>query len=395
MACQLWSYQMFAGYTSHYWRFPAPQHHLAPKRGRSLSAQVFISHTSALQFWRKHDLGPSGGIKRVRRTTLRNASASTGAIRPLLQSAGSSSGRIYGARPDENLATILGGLGIDELPLHLMVNDRSLRRKTTSIITHYYQRALPEGSFCQIDTDVFVSSPELTLAQLSLELPLIDVLEIALEFCGGYALNPNTERGFDDRPPLTNAARLAAFGKRIKGRHGAKTLAPILPYLVDDSASPMESIVLMLLSLPSKLGGYQLPLPLHNESVPITEHAHSHTKRKNLICDLYWEDCKLDVECDSTLYHSSKEQLGIDSDRRIILDAMKYAYVGITWWQLEHEDEFENVVQAIRKAMGLRTRLSVPDHIATNRRALREYLVAPQGKRPVLRLIKTQGAHRG
>jgi predicted ATPase len=101
---------------------------------------------------------------------------------------------------------------------------------------------------------------------------------------------------------------------------------------------------------------------------------------------LYWKEFRLDAECDSTRHHSSKRQLGIDSNRRIILDAMEYKYVGITYWQLENESEFEDVVQAIRRAMGLRLR-KASDRIRANRNALREYLVASQESRQPLKLI--------
>lgn len=353
-----------------------------------MAPKVFISHESALLFWRKHDLDQSGGIERVRTTTLRDATSALRDIRPLLRSAGRTTGRIYGSRPDESLESTLVDLGIDELPLHVMIKDRSKRRNTSSVVTHVYEASLPEGSFCQVDENVFVSSPELTLVQLSTKLSFVDLLEIALEFCGGYALNPQDGYSFDYRPALTDVPKLTAYALDIRGRHGARTFAPILSYIVEDSASPMETIVLMLLCLPSKLGGQQLPLPKHNVKIPITERARSHTKRKHLICDLFWEKYRLDVECDSTLYHASKEQLGIDSDRRIILDAMGYSYVGITWWQLEHEEEFLNVVQAIRKAMGLKLQSYSPEHVLENRNALRMYLTTPHGKRTALRLRK-------
>lgn len=346
-----------------------------------MSAQkVFISHASALEFWRHHDLSRAGGIKRTRRGSLRGATSSVSAIRSLVRNASPTSGRIYGARPDMSLSSCLNNLQIEELPLHVMVDSSNKRERRGGVVTHLYEQPLPEGSLCKISDDVYVASPELTLCQMATLLPPVDVLELCLEFCSGYCLNPETERGFDDRPALTSSSRLATFVHQFKGRRGARRIKPLLPYVIDDSASPMESIVLMLLCLPSRLGGRQLPLPEHNVAIPITERARSHTRRKTLVCDLYWKEFRLDAECDSTKHHSSKQQLGIDSNRRIILDAMEYKYVGITRWQLESENEFEDVVQAIRRAMGLKLR-SASDRIRANRNALREYLVAPQGSR--------------
>ena len=341
---------------------------------------VFISHESALDFWRSHDLSGAGGIKRTRRGSLRESTSNIHEIKPLLRSAMPKSGKIYGARCDDSLLTCLSDLEITSLPLHVMVSSADKRRKWSGMVTHLYKTPLPEDSFCKISDYVYVSSPELTLCQMATVLSPVDLLELCLEFCSGYALDPESERGFIDRPALTTSARLRTYVNHFKGRRGAKAIKAILPYVIDDSASPMETKVLMLLCLPSRLGGQQLPLPQHNVAIPITERAKSHTKRMHLVCDLWWEEFDLDVECDSTTHHSSESQLGIDSDRRIILDAMGYHHVGITTWQLEHAGEFLNVTQAIRRAMGLRVQ-RVPEHIAAKREALRNYLNTPQESR--------------
>ena len=349
--------------------------------------KLFISHNSALEFWRTHDLDPSGGIRRTRKTSVRDGTANLDDIKPLARQASPTAGRIMGARREDSLSTCVSDLKIEDLPLHVMVGDPSRRRITAEVTSHLYEKPLPEGSLCQIDERVYVASPELTLCQLATSLSFVEVLELCLEFCGTYALNHESERGFDDRSPLTSATRLASFVKRLAGRRGAKQMRPVLNYVIDNSASPMESIVLMLLCLPSRLGGYQLPLPEHNITVPVKSRSKLNTSRQHLSCDLYWDDYRLDVECDSTAYHTSKQQLGLDSERRIILDAMGRSHVSITRWQLEHKAEFEDVVRAIRRIMGLGFR-AVPEHIEANREALRTYLIAPHDERGTLRLVR-------
>lgn len=348
------------------------------------SPKVFISHASALEFWRHHDLDPSGGIKRSRIRSVRDGVATGAAIRALVKNAMPTTGRVFGARPDTSLPSSLTDLHLEQTPLHVMVGKSKNLRRWDNLRAHLFEKPLPEGSFCEIGPGVYVASPELTLCQMSLEEPFVDTLELCLEFCSGYVLNPESERGFDDRPALTSRRRLASYVDKLSGRRGAKPLKRILPYVIDNSASPMESIVLMLLCLPTRLGGYQLPLPEHNVVIPVNERARSHTNREKLCCDLYWAKKHLDVECDSTSYHSSKHQLGIDSDRRIILDAMGHPYVGITRWQLEDAGRFLDVVQAIRRALGLQLRKE-PEHVKINREALRAYLVEPkENRRPLI-----------
>lgn len=349
-----------------------------------VQARLFISHSSALEFWRTHDLSRGGGVRKTRMTSLQGASSDPTDIRRLAKQASPDAGRVFGARTDGSLQAAVAHLDIKDAPLHIMVSDRKDRRKRSNLVAHYYPLPLPEGSFCKIGHNVYVSSPELTLVQMATILPQIDLLELCLEFCSGYTLNPESERGFDDRPALTSRKHLQAFVEKMKGHRGAGRIRSILPYVIDNSASPMESAVLMLLCLPSRKGGYQLPLPTHNESIPITGRARSHTGRRRLICDLYWEEFHLDVECDSTKHHTSKDQLGIDSDRRIILHAMGYHYVGITRWQLEDSRRFLDAVQAIRRAMGFKLR-KAPPHIELNREALRHYLATPQGERTPLK----------
>ena len=347
--------------------------------------KLFISHSSALEFWRKHDLSRAGGIKRVRTSSLKGATADPTELRRLAKQASPDAGRVYGAQAGESLQKAVAHLDIKEAPLHIMVSSREDRRKRPNLIAHYYPKPLADGSFCQIGHNVYVASPELTLVQMATMLSDVEVLELCLEFCSGYTINPDAERGFDDRPALTTRKRLLAYVEKMGGHRGVGQIKPILPYVIDDSASPMETAVLMLLCLPSRKGGYQLPLPKHNVEIPITGRARSHTGRKHLVCDLYWERFHLDVECDSTANHSSKQQLGIDSDRRIILDAMQYHYVGITRWQLEDSGRFLDAVQAIRRIMGFKLRKTAP-HIEQKRERLRSFLVTPHGQRAAPRL---------
>ena len=99
-------------------------------------AKVFISHDSALEFWRHHDLSRSGGIKRSRRASLRMSCASVSNIKPLVRMAMPTSGRIYGARTEDDLLTCMSDMHITKLPLHVMVDSQSKRQSKGDVTTH-------------------------------------------------------------------------------------------------------------------------------------------------------------------------------------------------------------------------------------------------------------------
>ena len=47
-------------------------------------------------------------------------------------------------------------------------------------------------------------------------------VKLALEMCGGYAIDVHDEEmGFYKRPPLTSVSKLEAYANRLHKRHGA------------------------------------------------------------------------------------------------------------------------------------------------------------------------------
>ncbi|MCL1895345.1 MAG: hypothetical protein FWG03_02225 [Clostridiales bacterium] len=119
---------------------------------------------------------------------------------------------------------------------------------------------------------LMVSSPEFCFLQMAGQLTLAKLIELGYELCGVYSM-PNAddknvpERGFYNRQPLTSIKKLKAFLDSMPGVKGRKKAMRALRYLRDGSASPMETKLAILLTLPYMLGGYGFSLPEMNKRI--------------------------------------------------------------------------------------------------------------------------------
>lgn len=113
-----------------------------------------------------------------------------------------------------------------------------------------------------------MSTPEFCFLQMAGCLSLVQLIQLGFELCGTYALvggAPAVRRA----APLTTKVKLAAFVEQSSGARGCKKAARAVRYVQDGAASPMETMLAMMLCLPYGLGGYGLEKPLINHRVDV------------------------------------------------------------------------------------------------------------------------------
>jgi len=247
--------------------------------------------------------------------------------------------------------------------------------------THIISQPLVEGCAIDVGKGLYVASPELCLLQMANELPYAKLIELGLEFCGDYALytqentgeikntfanrdsfyqdihneDPDLYRdGFYYRNQLTNLKKLAAFVDRAVGMQGRPRMQSALNHINDGSYSPMETILTIMLTLPYKLGGYKLPMPVLNHRVDLSHSARYNTSRSYLVCDLFWPDARVAVEYDSDRHHTGAERIASDAIRRNTLAAMGIQVITVTRRQLRDINEFEKVARLLAAYLGKR-----------------------------------------
>jgi len=346
---------------------------------------VLITHESALEYWRVH-----GNTKIENEARKRRKSVPVGL-----------------PEPAETLRRIPPGLS---QPVSLMTSKQNFKRRFENTRPRMYTGENPEWGFVKIEEAVFVSSPQLCFFQMATELPLVRLIQLGIEFCGTYSLPANNEhekalhdaqaedlrnehlrelnrffdqetirerkqellsgydkeaettpQGFYDRSALTSVKELKNFAERMEGVKGRKKAFRALRYIAGGSASPRETILFMLLTLPYKLGGYGLPAPEFNKQIKLGKAAKQRAGKAFFKCDLFWPKEGIAVEYDSNKHHTGAERIADDAKKRQELDELGVYTIPVTNDQMKSEFEFEIVARHIAGKIGRRLRPKNPE----------------------------------
>ena len=133
-------------------------------------------------------------------------------------------------------------------------------------------------------------------------------------------------------------------------------VARMLPHVVDGSASPMETALIMLLCLPGRLGGFGLPKPEVNRPLPLPDEARLASGHAHCVPDLLWPEQRVAVEYDGADYHSSEGQVTRDLRRRNILATLGLSVIVVRKEQVQDYLEFEHLARSIARLLGARVR---------------------------------------
>lgn len=321
---------------------------------------IFISHESALEFWTSPVHCDSHAIRATNSRALPGRPCSSGKAEHLLETA---------------------LLGMSR-PLHICIKSGLGVPRTASLYAHRCKtELLPGQSFWQVERDLYVASPELCFLQASPSLSVIEQIKLGYEFCGSYTLDDTDLRGFRNRAPLTTARKLSSFANRAKSLPGRAQAARAAQYVLDNSASPMETAAVMMMFLPRNLGGYGLPSPKLNQEIRTARIDGFGAARRSRKGDFVWERHKLIVECDSKLAHGQSADIARDSKRRSELIREGFEVITLTYSEMSSIAHFNNFIQNVAHRIGYQMR---PEYFVTTeaRHALRKLVLARSTRTP-------------
>jgi len=320
--------------------------------------EVLITHTSALQYWHACDRH-------------REAPASSQRAR-----------KAPGNSPRAS-ALLKGELLGVSMPVEVTVSSMKFRRSSQVFKTHVFTEIMPDRCLVNTNDGFLVASAELCFFQMASQLTLVDLIRLGYELCGSYS-TPKRMLGNDvpsafsntkyNLKPLTTKKRLTAFVERMSGKHGVKRASRALEYIVDDSGSPMESALAILLVLPFRLGGYGFPLPSMNRVVDPKAIMKRSSNKHYYKCDLFWREFGLAAEYDSALHHSDAKSIANDSIRRGELALSGIEVVTVTDKQLYRAEEFDKVARQLATKMKRRIQIKNAK-FTTKHRELRDLLL--------------------
>jgi len=224
---------------------------------------------------------------------------------------------------------------------------------------------------------------------MAADLPLLKLIELGYELCGSYSLpvgksvnlNPvsKVDGSFSEaelkaaaqrqynKASLTNIKELRNFAPRMKGAKGYKNAKRALQYIINGSASPMETILVMMLTLPHKLGGYGLPNPEMNKRIEIGKAAKHRPDRAFYKCDLIWEKAAVAVEYDSDMFHTGADRIAGDSMKRFDMSVLGIEPISLTIRQIQNAVEFDVFAKLIAARLGKQLRFRSRQYLAAQR----------------------------
>lgn len=244
------------------------------------------------------------------------------------------------------------------LPVHVLIADESNRVRTKNIVTHICP-AIPDACVVDAGEGFYVSTPEFCFLQLAQRLSLIKLVELGFELCGMYSAVANQD-AMSRAKSLTSQAKLQAFIEANGGFPGVRKARRALRYVQNDSASPMETILTLILCLPYKLGGYGLPCPQLNYRIDVPLSLRKKADRSYCKGDLCWPEFNLCVEYDSELHHSAADQRHSDARRRSTLIMLDYTVISVTPDQLFDSGACNRLAHQIAELTGKRLRYEDP-----------------------------------
>ena len=257
-------------------------------------------------------------------------------------------------------------LGLSERPVDLLVPVQAARSSGGRARFHVWGGTLPAESLFLVSEDVLVSGPELAIIQLCSTQGKLDALldahvaavraeaevaalvgaeekvidhplawerirrlvaatVVACEFAGTYRLGVETGAGTASyrASRITSAAELGRVVAEAGKSQGTLRARRVSELMFDGSASPMETALALMLTLPVDFGGFGLERPLLNREVDVSPLRGTLSDRDAVTPDFLWPGQGVALEYDSSEFHARRGEgrLGGDAVRANILTA--------------------------------------------------------------------------
>lgn len=318
---------------------------------------LFISHESALEYWRDSVIT----AERLSALRLSNRRFTV------------TDERIDGKHAE----ALRRSLNLSS-PLHLATKHRDSRTYVGTCHCHVWP-SQTFRHFVRIDDGIFVSTPEACFIQLANHLPRTKLIQLGYELCGTYRLHEAGRATYDEIALATpeSIAKAISVSPRLYGVTNAKAA---LKHLIPNSASPMETKLAMLLTLPSSLGGFGLPKPALNPTIVInspTGDAYGSQQQKPMTYrpDFYWEGKRaVCLEYDSSEFHLTDEaKFAADRKRGNTIETSGRRVLTATSKLVTNAIETEKLAREVSRLIGKPLRIARVDQLS-RRYALRQEL---------------------
>lgn len=250
-----------------------------------------------------------------------------------------------------------GGRTKREVPqgeaIHVLVPKNVDSNRIEGFNRHVWSTRIPENSFCEIAPNTYVSTPEFAFLQMAGALTFAQTVLVGYWLCASYRLPEGGGVPIEVDPP-TSVERLQAFLQGAEGCYGAKKARMALRWVIDGTRSPMEVATSIVMSLPTKYGGYGLGKPCINyriEATDLDSGTLDRPDRTYFEIDLYWPKKRVGVEYDGSL-HLDPARVRKDKRRLNCLLANEIRVLVVMYDQMADDDVRNALMHQLSKMLG-------------------------------------------
>jgi very-short-patch-repair endonuclease len=244
------------------------------------------------------------------------------------------------------------GLKTEEVDqIDITVSKHNARFSNYGKKVHSCELILPTGAVTS-RSGKMVASPELLFLELASKLSIHRLILLGLQLCSHPPGVPSEA--------ITTKQKLYTFLAKTPGYRGHPKALRAVKYMENGSASVMESIAYMILTLPNSLGGYGINGALFNYEIKLKNEARTRLGQNRCFTDLYYRHAKLAVEYESFAYHNNPSEQGKDVMRSAVLERQGVDVMRLSTIQLYDRDACKdfayNLAARLRKRMQIRTK---------------------------------------
>lgn len=288
-------------------------------------------------------------------------------------------------------------IGALSRPVDLLVPDASRHRRGKQATFHVWRHPVPASSLRLVADGLVASGPELSVLQLSAyqfkadalidafaqdlqveravmrglgveedelfddplewerKMRLVRLALVASEFMGTYRLGVAGGKTRYKVARLTSPVQMRGMLAKMPGLFGVGRAKRALDLAFESSASPSETALALLLSLPCELGGYGLPKPELNAPVAVGGAPSVRQGLDFVKPDLLWRDARVAAEYDSDEFHleRGRRQAATDARRSNALCEGGCSCLRVTTAMLSSESEMDVLAGQLAHLLGV------------------------------------------
>lgn len=298
----------------------------------------------------------------------------------------------------------LASLGINRTPIDLLVPDKSCYSRGKRARFHVWGDFFAPHSFVRVHERVLVSTPYFAVLQLAMwcrvdrlsqeearrsaeedarlraelgvagdgstaeELVqweniarLVRAVQVLSDFMGTYRYVPAAD-GFEKQPdiaygtlPIITPERMMAYLSEMGGVRGIERARRVADLAYAEAASPMETLLALMLSLPCSMGGFGLPRPQMNYEVQVDSQFRELSSQETMFTDLGWPDPKVAVEFYGWDEHfgAGPAKVASDASRANSLIALGWTVLHATYEQVKTVPGITMLARQLAAALGV------------------------------------------